>query len=224
MGSFKCALKSCPNRAGWCYILDLVHLKVLPMQIKIWSIAINEDTASLETPPDILIKSLMPARQNQTNPMRDNPQNSSNSSNPMSTPTPAPSIVAPAPAPVQMPYPMYPMMPQSFQYPYGLPTPYSGPREPIQSHHEVRSSSVISGSDGVEKLATYVAWLVKRNATLATSLFEAKDALISGDFIFETIEHVTDEEFIKMGISAGIKALLKTQIKRFKKAESRGML
>jgi hypothetical protein len=116
------------------------------------------------------------------------------------------------------------MMPQGFQYPYDLPISYSVPKEPLQSHHDIRSSSVISGSDGVEKLVMYVIWLVKRNATLAISLFEAKEALISGDFIFETIEFVTDEEFIKMGISAGIKILLKTQIKRFKKAESRGML
>lgn len=96
--------------------------------------------------------------------------------------------------------------------------------ESVRCHQEVRSSSVVSGSDGVEKLVTYITWLVKRNATLATSLFEAKKALIQGDFIFETIEHVTDDEFIKMGISIGIKVLLKTQTKRFKRAESRGML
>ena len=221
MTLIKCKLKSCPNRAGWCFIIDHIHLMVFPFQIKTWSMAINDDTGSLETPPDVLIKTFRPAKQNENNPMRDN---SSNSSNSVSTPTPAPSIAVATSAPVQMPYSLFPMMPQSFQYPYGLPTPCPGSSEPISSHQDVRSSSVISGSDGVEKLVKYIAWLATRNATLATSLFEAKKALIEGDFIFETVEHVTDSEFAQMGISAGIKVLLRTQTKRFKKAESRGML
>jgi hypothetical protein len=40
-------------------------------------------------------------------------------------------------------------------------------------------------------------------------LFEAKEALISGDFIFEIIEYITNEEFAKIEILAGIKILLK---------------
>ena len=76
--------------------------------------------------------------------------------------------------------------------------------------------------DGIERLASYVHCLVRKNPTLATSLFEAKNALVQGDFVFQTIEHVTDDEFTKMAISPGIKVLLRTQIKRFKKAESKG--
>jgi hypothetical protein len=37
------------------------------------------------------------------------------------------------------------------------------------------------------------------------------------------IEHVTHDEFLQMGISGGIKVLLNTQTKQFKKAESRAM-
>ena len=76
--------------------------------------------------------------------------------------------------------------------------------------------------DGIERLASYVHWLVKKNSTLATSLFETKNTLVQGDFTFQTIEHVTDDEFTKMAISPGIKILLRTQIKQFKKAESKG--
>jgi hypothetical protein len=122
-----------------------------------------------------------------------------------------------------MPYPMFPMMPQPFQYPYGLPAPYSELREPASYRRDVRSSSIVSGSDGVEKLAKYIAWLAQKNPTLATSLFEAKKALIECEFIFEMIEHVTHDEFLQMGISGGIKVLLNTQTKQFKKAESRAM-
>jgi len=45
--------------------------------------------------------------------------------------------------------------------------------------------------------------------------------LIQHDFVFETVEHIADEVFLQMGISGGIKVLLKTQTKRFKKAEAR---
>jgi len=53
-------------------------------------------------------------------------------------------------------------------------------------------------------------------------LFEAKKTLIEREYSFETMEHVTDDQFHQMGIYGGIKVLLKTQMKRFKKAEARG--
>jgi hypothetical protein len=53
-------------------------------------------------------------------------------------------------------------------------------------------------------------------------LFEAKETLIERNFSFDTMEHITDDEFLKMGIFEGIKVLLSTQTKRFKKAEARG--
>ncbi len=219
MSSIKCELKSCPNKAGWCYIVDNVHLKILPAHIKTWSIAINDGTATLDMPPTILVKSLMPAKQSLSNPMRDPYSKSSNSG---STPTPSSGTAVHVPAPTPPPQIIYQMMPHGYQHPYGLPTCYHGTPEPPQLHHDVRSSSVISGPDGLERLASYIHWLVRKNPTLATSLFEAKAALVQGDFIFDTVEHVTDDEFTKMAISPGIKVLLRTQIKRFKKAEAKG--
>jgi hypothetical protein len=127
------------------------------------------------------------------------------------------------PAPTQLPYPMYPMLPAPYQYPYGHPAPYSELREPVHHRQDIRSSSVVSSLDGVEKLTKYIAWLAQKNPTLAASLFEAKNALIEREFIFETVEHVTDDEFTQMGISRGIRVLLGTQTKRFKKAESKRM-
>ena|SRR5947207_7818263 len=90
-----------------------------------------------------------------------------------------------------------------------------------QHHHDIRGCSVVFDLDGVERLIFYIHWLVRKNSTLAASLFEAKNALIKGDIVFETIEHVTDDEFTKMTISSGIKLLLRTQMKRFKKEEAR---
>lgn len=122
-----------------------------------------------------------------------------------------------------MSYPMLQMMPQAFQYPYGLLVPYAQLRLEAPPHrHEERSSSVCSGTgSGVEKLARYIVWLAKKYPTLATSLFEAEKALIGHDFIFETVEHITDDEFLRMGVTGWITALLRTQTKRFKKAEAR---
>src|SRR5438046_1182659 len=121
-----------------------------------------------------------------------------------------------------MPQIIYQMMPHSYQYPYGLPAPYQGSPEPLPPYYDVHSSSVISEVDSIERLASYIHWLVRKNPTLATSLFEAKNALFQGDFIFETVEYIINDEFSKMEISPGIKVLLRTQIKRFKKAEAKG--
>ena len=111
-------------------------------------------------------------------------------------------------------------------HPYGLLVPYAQliPEAPPHMHrHEERSSSVCSGTDrdGVEKLARYIVWLAQKHPTLATSLFEAKRALIGQFFTFETVQHITDDDFLQMGVSEWIKALLRTQTKRFKKAEAR---
>ena len=215
MDSTKCKLKSCPNRCGWCYILDQIHLIVMPFQMKVWSIAINDATGSLKVPPEVLVKSFKPARDTQANPMRDNGQKSSFSSNSVATSTPALSVTP-------MQYPVHQMMHQPYPYPYSLPAPYTQVRDAPSHRHDVWSSSVISGSDDVEKLARYIVWLAQKNPTLATSLFEAKKTLIEREYSFETMEHVTDDQFHQMGIYGGIKVLLKTQTKRFKKAEARG--
>jgi hypothetical protein len=166
----------------------------MPFQMKVWSIAINDATGSLKVPPEVLVKSFKPARDTQANPMRDNGQKSSFSSNSVATSTPALSVTP-------MQYPVHQMMHQPYPYPYGLPAPYTQLRDTLSRRNDVRSSSIISGSDGVEKLVRYIVWLAQKNPTLATTLFEAKKTLIERDFSFETMEHVTDVEFLQMGIS-----------------------
>jgi len=172
----------------------------------------------------VLVNSLRPARDSQSNLLRDNTQKSSNSADSVSTSTLALHVATSTPTLAPMQYPMHQMMPQPYPYPYGLPAPYTQLRDAPSHRHDVRSSSIISGSDGVEKLARYIVWLAQKNPTLATPLFKAKKALIQHDFSFETLEHVTDDEFLQIGISGGIKVLLKTQTKRFKKAQDRGTL
>ena len=153
MSSAKCNLKSCLNKSGWCHVIDNVHLKLFPIHIKAWSIVINDGTATMNTPPAILVKSLMSAKQSLSNPLREPCAKSSNS---RSTLTSSSSTAVHAPVPTPMPQIIYQMMPHSYQHPYGLPTPYQGSPEPPTLHHDVHSSSVVSGVDGVETLASYI--------------------------------------------------------------------
>src|SRR5205814_9014049 len=84
------------------------------------------------------------------------------------------SILLTYPRRCRTPFP-YTTLFRSYQHPYGLHTPYQGSAEAPTPHHDVRSSSVVSGVDGVERLASYVHWLVRKNPTLVMSLFERSE-------------------------------------------------
>src|SRR5437773_324439 len=115
MSSIKCKLKSCPNKARWCYIIDNIHLKILLTHIKTWNIAINDSTAMSNIAPAILVNSLMPAKQSLSNPMRDSYSKSSNSDSTL-TPSSGTTVHVPMPAPQII----YQLMPHSYQYPYAV--------------------------------------------------------------------------------------------------------
>ena len=59
------------NQNPWCYVVDGIHLKVIPANFKIWSMAINSNETDLETCPLALAKTLMPAKSTQKNPFRE---------------------------------------------------------------------------------------------------------------------------------------------------------
>ena len=66
----------CPNRCNYCYVVDGIHLKILPQQMQAWSISINDDLASLENPPEVQLRSFQPVKSNQVNPFRNTQKNS----------------------------------------------------------------------------------------------------------------------------------------------------
>ena len=144
-----------------------------PAHIKTWSIAINGGTAMLDMAPAILVKSLMPAKQSLSNPMRDPYPKSSNSG---STPTPSSGTAIHVPTPMPAPQIIYQMMPHGYQHSYGLPASYQGTPEPPPPHHDVRSSSVVSGPDGLERLASYIHWLVRKNPRTQIKRFKKAEA------------------------------------------------
>ncbi len=79
----------CPNRRNYCYVVDGIHLKILPQQMQAWSISINDDLASLENPPEVQLRSFQPVKSNQVNPFRNTQKNCTNHSTQV-PPTPEP--------------------------------------------------------------------------------------------------------------------------------------
>src|SRR2546423_8200405 len=72
MGLHKCERKTCPNhdKSGWCFDADGIHLKLNNVRLRSWSMAINNDEATLDSPPSTLPINLMPARASESNPYR----------------------------------------------------------------------------------------------------------------------------------------------------------
>jgi hypothetical protein len=68
---WKCDSASCPNRSGQCFIAETIHLKLMAANLKSWSMAINEGIADVNTAPETLAKTFMPAKGNTKNPFRD---------------------------------------------------------------------------------------------------------------------------------------------------------
>src|SRR5271169_275960 len=69
---YKCEVSRYPTKKaqGWCIIVDGIHLKILPQQAMMWNITINEGCADIENAPPDLLKSLMPAKTEQVNLLR----------------------------------------------------------------------------------------------------------------------------------------------------------
>src|SRR4030095_14296592 len=92
---------------------------------------------------------------------------------------------------------------------------------PAKVHVELRSSSLPSDVDNVERLAEYLHWLAKRTSTQSALFIEAKEALILAGHTFETVGFLSDEKYEKLGIVDGIAFQIKTQGARFKRAQAK---
>lgn len=217
-----CDVQSCTNKGNWCWVQDGVHLKIFANQLKIWSVSINEGEGTLDKPTDDFIKSLLPVKGGKTNPLRPVIEKHAKiASLPPNLQTPAHPTYSPWGMP---PYPYFTQ--------YGLPTPQSfmlpatahapAPLTPSKMPVELRSSSMPSDIDNVERMIEYLDWLAKRTSTQSAMFVEAKDALILAGHTFETVGMLSDEKYEKLGIVEGIAFQIKTQIARFKRAQAKG--
>ena len=213
LAALVCHISTCPNRDSWCYVIDHIHLKVLPHHMKNWSMAINNGLAALDAPPPDLIKALMPAQSGGRNPMRDPEPETSKSSKPAPDST----------TPVAPPHYPYPMPPYPFYNPYGPPlhqTPTPLHQTPTRSKSnnariDILSSPLVSEGDQAEKLMNYVDWLAIRTPSLAEQLMECKEALRKGGYTFKQLQKLSDAQFAKMGIEDGFMMQLQSMCNKY---------
>jgi hypothetical protein len=218
-----CDVQSCNNKGNWCWVQDGVHLKIFANQLKIWSIGINEGKCTLDKPTDDFIKSLIPVKGTQMNPLHPTIKKPEK----ITPPSPNPQT------PVQPAYPPYFMPSYPYFTPYSLPTPQpftlpssahvSAPlTPPSNAHVELRSSSLPSDIDNVKWMVEYLHWLAKRTPTQSALFIEAKEALISAGYTFDVLGLLSDEKYEKLGIVDGIAFQIKTKGARFKRAQDNG--
>jgi hypothetical protein len=165
MDRWRCGQSTCPQQNGFCYLVDGVHLRLMPQHMKTWSIAINDENGDLETAPVLLAKTLMPSRPSLKNPLRES-LHKTPAKQPhlmQSTPQTSSPFVQSYPPPASYyPYylnngPQYPQLPPPYMYPPPAAAHSNTPSRPRQ-----RSSSLPSEYEyTLDKLDEYFIWLSK---------------------------------------------------------------
>src|SRR5271169_782059 len=218
MTLLKCTRSTCPNNRSWCYELDSIHLKILPLHMTTWSKSINNGSAQLNVAPDGLIKGLLPSKSGTKNPLREETasatQNSGNrhfSSHGDST----------APAITMHRFDPYTGLPlhKNNSYP---PSPhvFSSPTSQSLTDAVMFSDSIEEGTDPAETLIEYLDWLCRISPRLAGQFSQAKDALMEAGQTFKTIETTPMSEFKKIGINFAIGQ----QVKDYRRVYKRRVL
>ena len=186
--------------------------------------AINEDEGDIDTMPVALAKSLMPAKMGIKNPLRENgakPLDKAASLHPSLPPS------APAQATMPAPIPYYQYLPQyygAYNGPYhqpGYPLPHQQAAEsPKRPRH--RSSSLPSEFDScIDKLAEYIAWLIKRYPAKLEQLTAYLKTLKRKDIVFEKLDTIDCTLWESWEVSDGIRLMLKCHQCKWERMEAR---
>jgi len=161
--------------------------------MKSWSMAINEGEGDIETVPEALARTFMPAKPTLKNPLRvtsdKTPTKETNTVQPPSQ-TSSPHFQFPPPS-----YPYYPY-PSNTQYPQ-LPPPYIHHQQPMASGipstptiqtSRHRSLSLSTDYDSTsDKLTEYFTWLIKINPTMIEQLSQCLVKLKARDIVYGTV-------------------------------------
>ena len=171
--------------------------------------------------PTALAKSLMPAKMGIKNPLRENDAKFSDKA----TAKDHLSLPSAVPMPASMPYYQYP--PQYYD-PYNGPYHQSGypppPQQAAQSPKcpQHRSSSLPSEFDScIDKLADYIAWLIKRYPTKSEQLTVCLEIFQKKDIVFETLDIIDNSLWESWEVSDGIRLMLKSHQHKWEHAEAR---
>ena len=227
----------CPNRRNYCYVVDGIHLKILPQQMQAWSISINDDLASLENPPEVQLRSFQPVKSNQVNPFRNTQKNSCTNHSTQVPPTPEPHPLPPTsssfPSSQYHPGLYHGTPPPSYFYP-----PYASgfPLMPLADSHrekevqasepqtEPPSSSFKSDTDGTDKLIAYITWLGSKAPKLEAKFKTACEIMLERDFTFGDLSKLPEDRYIRLGISEGIAYQIKSNTGAYNKKKAKGLI
>ena len=218
----KCIKKDCPNEKSWCYIVDGIHLKILPAQLKAWSMAINNDEATLDVAPENVVRALMPAKSGTKNPLRNLDDKAAK----------IPTSSFPSQSIESALFSHYPLPPYPYFNPYNIPLSNLLPQQtptPLNSTVSNKSEVQVPSSppceqDPVERMIIYINWLAKRSPTQASMFLDAKDALLTRGYTFNTLQKMSNDIYSGIGIVDGIMIQIKTEVDNFKKVEAKGRL
>jgi hypothetical protein len=193
----------------------------MPQQMKVWSMHINDDEATLDDCPPDLIKTLMPARQSQKNPLCNQ-----GSKVVEKAPESVPSIL-PTPYPGHLyqpitPLPYYPYPPQ---YPPPTYRHYQehGSLSPPRRKVELLGSSPIRFEldPNSDKLTEYFDWLIQGYPGKAQQIRECLLTLKSKEIVFATLNDIPSDLWKEWRVSTGLVLLIKGHMKKWEREQNR---
>jgi hypothetical protein len=224
MSLHKCERKNCPNhdKNGWCFSADGIHLKMNNVHLRSWSMAINNEEATLDNPPSTLPINLMPARASESNPYRKREKSppQAPSSNPMNSATTMPHFF-----PYSMlgypPYmPPYPPMPGM---PHKAPSPIISNTTPMAKRMDPVDITIPSSPpeevDPVDRMHSYFDWLGRKSPSQVEMLLDTKNSLLEAGHNFNTMFRISEPKWESLHVPEGIMMQILHGVNRFKKAE-----
>lgn len=177
--------------------------------------AINNEDASLDSPPLNLTVSLMPARASESNPFRKREKS------PPKTPTPSSNIITPQYLPY--PFPGYPPYVPPYLPTHGMPYKVSSPpglsSKRIDPLEITIPSSPPEAIDPVDRMHNFFIWLRKKSPSQAGVLSDTENLLLKMEYNFNTMFRITEAKWDSWNVPEGIRAQILDGVSRFKRAE-----
>jgi len=192
------------------------------VHLRSWSMAINNEEATLDNPPSTLPINLMPARASESNPYRKREKSppQAPSSNPMNSATTMPHFF-----PYSMlgypPYmPPYPPMPGM---PHKAPSPIISNTTPMAKRMDPVDITIPSSPpeevDPVDRMHSSFDWLGRKSPSQVEMLLDTKNSLLEAGHNFNTMFRISQPKWESLHVPEGIMMQILHGVIRFKKAE-----
>ena len=217
---YLCGQAGCPNKDSWCWVVDTVHLKLLPKHMKIWSMSINAGDTTIDDCPEDLAKTLMPCRPTAKNLLRDPAPKATTTS---SIPTPSflqnPPHYPPYGPVTPLPYYPYnhPYLPPTYQ-PRQEPSPPSPPRR--RAEPQASSPIRFENDPNSDKLKEYFDWLVRGYPGKVQQLRECLLTLKSEEIVYGTVHDIPNELWKDWKVPSELILMVKGHMKKWEREQA----